>query len=60
MSGVAVEGVLILHRYIVNHKNDLSIREANRDLGDSPVKAQNSINAMRDLGFVAQYHQTDD
>jgi len=60
MSSVAVERALILLRYIVNHKDDLSIREASRDLGDSPAKAQNTINAMRDLRFVVQDNQTDD
>jgi DNA-binding IclR family transcriptional regulator len=58
MSSIAVRRALILLRYIVDHEDGLSIREASRDLGYSPTMVQNIINAMHDQGFVVQDKQT--
>ncbi len=59
MSNIAVRRALILLRYIVDHEDGLSIREASRDLGYSPTTVQNIINAMHDQGFVVQDKQTE-
>ena len=59
MSNIAVRRALILLRYIVDHVDGLSIREASRDLGYSPTTVQNTINAMKDQGFVVQDKQTE-
>jgi IclR family acetate operon transcriptional repressor len=54
MSHVAVERALILLRYIVDHPDGLSIREASRELGYSPATVQKLVNALRTQGYVVQ------
>jgi len=59
MSHVAVERALILLRYIVDHSNGLSIREASRSLGYSPATVQKLINALKTQGYVVQDELTE-
>ena len=54
MSHVAVARALILLRYIVDHPDGLSIREASRNLGYSPGTVQKLINALNAQGYVVQ------
>jgi DNA-binding IclR family transcriptional regulator len=59
MSHVAVARALILLRYIVDHPDGLSIREASRNLGYSPATVQKLINALNAQGYVVQDKSTE-
>lgn len=56
---LAVERALILLRYIVDHPDGLSIREAAREFGYSPATVQKLINALNAQGFVLQERLTE-
>jgi IclR family acetate operon transcriptional repressor len=58
MSHVAVARALILLRYIVDHPDGLSIREASRNLGYSPGTVQKLISALSAQGYVVQDKST--
>jgi IclR family acetate operon transcriptional repressor len=45
---------LILLRYVVDHPEGLSIREAAREFGYSPASVQKLINALKMQGYVVQ------
>lgn len=59
MSIMAVERALILLRYITDHEEGLSIREASRNLGYSPATVQKIISALHAQGFVVQDQLTE-
>jgi len=59
MSTVSVERALILLRYLVEHPDGLSIREAARSLGYAPASIQKLVAALTAQGYAVQDESTD-